>query len=104
MKNSIRPLVYGAIFFGLLAYLGYAVVNHGVASNAALNGFSALTAYGLIAVAIVSYAPAPKSHVRVSRVAPVVGQPEPVVARRPMVTIRRTPARSRVEGTGVLVS
>ncbi|HEX9784055.1 MAG TPA: hypothetical protein VGA56_15155 [Opitutaceae bacterium] len=103
MKNTIRPLVYGAIFFGLLAYLGYAIFTHGIASNAALNGFSALTAYGLIAVAIVSYAPARKSHARM-QVAPVVPLHATGTPRRPMVTIRPAHARTRVERTGVLAA
>ncbi|HEX9783983.1 MAG TPA: hypothetical protein VGA56_14775 [Opitutaceae bacterium] len=103
MNTTIRPLVYGAAFFALLAYLGYAISTHGIASNAALNGFSLLTAYGLIAIAIVSYAPAPKSHVR-TRVVPAVGGQVTVAPRVPMATIRSARAGARLGRTGVLTA
>ena len=103
MNTTIRPLVYGAAFFALLAYLGYAISMHGIASDAALNGFSLLTAYGLIVIAIVSYAPAPKSHVR-TRVAPAVDRQVTTAPSRSMVTIRRAHAHVRSERAGVLAA
>lgn len=94
MNMPARSIISGAVLGGLLAFLGCAIATQGLASDAALVGFSFIAMHGLVEIAIVSYAPSPGSRGRM-KMAFAPSRLAAAPQRRPVASIRPAVRRAR---------
>ncbi|MGH8019767.1 MAG: hypothetical protein ACREIA_16090 [Opitutaceae bacterium] len=100
MKTTARSIISGAVLIGLLAFLGYAITTQGLASDPALLAFSFIALYGLVKIAIISYAPPPSARGRMKlTLAP--RSVELIQGRHPVPAARPALRRARASRSGV---